>query len=300
MIRINDREFNWIVSSGASGFGGRGYLWEQPLKWTGLYNDQLFLHITKTITFLENKGNFFWFTPWKTINLIRDKEGSIVGTTNAVGLTNPGVDRWIKKYGRKLDSKKLPVVCSVSAPNDAWMDEIVRRIVRSKVDILGIEVNASCPNVSCINTRDIIESVEKVIEEGIPTLLKLSVVNDYKRILKEVGSKICGVSINSVPWRVIYGETSEDSSLVRSPLEKYGGGGVSGRIAQKYTWPMVKEVAEMGVPVIAPRVWSVEDVRRVKELGASAISFGSLFLVKPWMPSKIAREWDRLEKEEWV
>jgi len=70
-----------------------------------------------------------------------------------------------------------------------------------------------------------------------------------------------------------------------------GGGGVSGRPAQKFNWPAAKALAEQrALPVIGPDVMGARDMDRVRELGARATSFGTIHLLTPWKPTSIVAE----------
>lgn len=81
----------------------------------------------------------------------------------------------------------------------------------------------------------------------------------------------------------------------RSPLHRLekrvggGGGGVSGKPAQRFNWEAVDKLAEQGVlPVIGPSIMQYEDIGKMRRLGAKAYSFGAIHLpsypiwLKPW------------------
>jgi dihydroorotate dehydrogenase len=75
-----------------------------------------------------------------------------------------------------------------------------------------------------------------------------------------------------------------------SPLAHLGGGGVSGRVAQPFTWKLVKDLVALSeTPVIGPSVWRYQDIAELRLLGAKAISFGSLFMSRPWRPTLFVR-----------
>jgi len=118
----------------------------------------------------------------------------------------------------------------------------------------------------------------------------LSYGQPYLQIAKRVGGIVEAISINSVPWKVVFGNKP-------SPLAKYGGGGVSGKIAQPFTWKMVLELARgTSIPVIGASIWEYEDILRLKSLGASAYHLGAIFLPYPWRPSAYVKCWMREQK----
>ncbi len=154
-------------------------------------------------------------------------------------------------------------------------------------DLVGLEINASCPNTGddlLKNTDKIIESCEVVkAKTRFPIILKLSVVHDVHSIVREVTGLVGAFSINSVPWSVVFPGK-------RSPFAKLGGGGVSGKVAQPFTWRLLKQLVEMtDIPVIGPSVWDFEDIAALRALGAQAIAFGAVFLRYPWRPTRFIR-----------
>jgi len=165
--------------------------------------------------------------------------------------------------------------------------EMARRM--NDFDLVALEINASCPNTEggfLQNTEKVIMGCSAVKEVSrFPLILKVSVVHDVRLIFAGMDDEIIeAISINSVPWKTIF-------PCAKSPLEHLGGGGVSGRIAQAYTWGLVKDLVSLtSIPVIGPSVWEFEDIGRLREIGAKAISFGSIFLRYPWRPTQFVRK----------
>ncbi|MFA6526508.1 MAG: hypothetical protein WCT26_03820 [Candidatus Buchananbacteria bacterium] len=91
------------------------------------------------------------------------------------------------------------------------------------------------------------------------------------------------IDINSVPWTIVFPHR-------KSPLEKFGGGGVSGRVAQPFTWALAQKLARLtAIPVIWPSMWDYSDLHVARCLGAQAVSFGSVFIRYPWRPTQFVR-----------
>jgi len=280
MIRLsNGHVFKYMAASGALAFDGLGWPWERPLRWIGLLDETAFTTVIKTLTLKPRRGNLRWYNPFGCIRLISG------GTLNAVGLTNPGIEWWCREIGPRINSSKAPMMGSIlGEPKElALMMGML-----NDFDLVGIEINASCPNTRddlLVNTEKIIESCEVVKSiSRFPVILKLSVVHDIRNIVDGVKGLTEAFSINSVPWPVVFPGQ-------RSPLVHLGGGGVSGKVVQPYTWKLVKELSEMTmVPVIGPSVWNFEDIANLRDLGAKAISFGSVFLKYPWRPNLFIRK----------
>jgi dihydroorotate dehydrogenase (NAD+) catalytic subunit len=281
MIHLsNGFSFEYMAASGALAFDGRGWPWEQPLRWLGLLDPKLFAVVIKTLTHLPRRGNLRMYNPLGCIRLICQ------GTVNAVGLTNPGIEWWCNTITPEIEEHAIPLIGSIFSDNIDELAWMAKRISFAKLEAL--EVNTSCPNTRddlLGNTQKVIAGIIATRENtDFPLIIKLSVVQDYATIIKEVAGCIEAISINSVPWKVF----SPDQP---SPLQHLGGGGVSGRAVQRHTWEMVSNISKMtDIPVIGPSVWEYEDIARLRSLGAQAISFGSIFLRYPWRPTMFVRQ----------
>lgn len=289
MIELsNGHRFEYMAASGALAFDGKGWPWERPLKWLGAFDPFLFTCVIKTLTYNPRKGNLRWYN-YSPFGCIRFLQG---GTVNAVGLTNPGIDWWCKKIGPMVKREHGALVGSIfsDAPHAS---EAVNELVRmtwmlGRFDLVGLEINASCPNAG----HDMIQNAEHVVrcckavkeKSRFPIILKLSVMHDIRNIILGIEGVVEALSINSVSWIHIFPRR-------RSPLAHLGGGGVSGKAAQPFTWELVKRLVEItSIPVIGPSMWEFDDIRRLREMGAKAISFGSIFLRYPWRPTLFVRK----------
>lgn len=274
MIRLsNNHIFKYMTASGALGFNGKGWLKQQPLRWIGLIEPTFFTSVTKSLTLQPRKGNMRWYNPFRCVKFIPG------GVINAVGLTNPGIDWWRRKIGPKANSAKVPLVVSIfGEPGE--LAKMARML--DEFDLVGLELNVSCPNtgMSWPDAAEVVESCEAIrANSRFPLILKVSTVRNLKEIIKKTGYLVEAISINSIPWAMVFPER-------QSPLEKFGGGGVSGKAVQQFTWGLVRMIAGMTTtPVIGPSVWEFEDLEKIRKLGAKAISFGSIFLRYPWRPT---------------
>lgn len=287
MIKLsNGHEFEYMAASGALAFDGKGWPWEWPLRWMGLLDPSLFTVVIKTLTYKPRKGNLRWYNPFGCVRLIKG------GTVNSVGLTNKGYQWWCSKIGSKI-SKDMSLAGSIFCEDPDEVAEMA--LILSAFDLKALELNASCPNTE----GGVLDNSETIIKcclaakavTRLPLILKLSVVHDIVKIIPEVEGIIEAVSINSVPWNIIFPNK-------KSPLAHLGGGGVSGKAASPFTWDFAEIMAsKFSVPVIGPSVWDFEDIQELRELGSKAISFGSVFIPYPWRPTLFVRR--DMRKEEW-
>lgn len=307
MIKLsNGHCLEFVAASGSLAFDGRGWPWEWPLRWVGLLDPRLFTIVVKTVLLQPKKGNLQWHAPWRVVKLISEngetinpvlaflRPSMIDGAINAVGLTNAGLEHWLKKDYPVIENHGYNVIVSITGEEGRGCVEMARRLNEFR-NVVGIEFNASCPNTdpSLLEKSDMVVGVCHDIKQVCrhPLLLKLSYTQPYIQIAKETESIVEAISINSVPWNTVFPDKE-------SPLARYGGGGVSGRVAQPFTWQMVKGLArETNIPVIGASIWEYEDIERLRTLGAEAFHFGTVFMPYPWRPSIYVRKWKRGENK---
>lgn len=280
----NGHSFEFAAASGALAFDGEGWPWEKPLRWVGWLKPELFTIVVKSLTLKPRRGNLRWYNPLRCVRLLGE------GTVNAVGLTNPGIDEWVKEIYPKIEKSPWSFVCSIAGENIQEFMEMALRLKACKA-LKAIEINASCPNSPGElqgNTQAVIDAAKALkYVTDLPLMLKLSFTHDYVAIAKALEGTIEAININSVPWSSAFPEK-------KSPLEHFGGGGVSGKIVQKFTWKMVEDLArETSIPVIGASVWEYDDIQKCFDLGAKAIAFGSIFLRYPWRPTRFVQRWKK-------
>lgn len=276
-IRLsNGHILKYVAASGALAYDGKGWWYDQPFRWAGLLQEDLFTVVMKTVTFRPRRGNYRWWKPWDVLRFIPD------GTVNSFGLTNEGIDWLIRRVIPRLDSTCRLVPSIFGEPEE--LAEMTKTL--NDWDFAAVEVNASCPNTE---SDDLLRNAEKVVRgfEAVrknsrhPVIGKLSVAQDYGWIAEESTGLIEAIAINSVPWQIAFPDRP-------SPLAHHGGGGVSGKAAQPFTWKMVEELTKATkIPVIGPSVWEYSDIAKLRELGTRAVSFGALFLRYPWRPTDL-------------
>ena len=300
MIKLsNGHSFEFVAASGSLAFDGRGWPWEWPLRWAGKLDPHLFTIVTKTIMPEPWKGNLQWHAPFRVVKLLAEqgevlnpflflmRPDFLAGAVNAVGLTNDGLEMWLYRDYPVIERLGYKVIVSITREKGLSCKEMAM-LLKGLKNIVGIEYNASCPNTdpALLQNAELVArncfAIKKVSDY--PLLLKLSCVQPYVEIARAVQGTVEAVSINSVAWSVVYPDK-------KSPLANLGGGGVSGKIAQPFTWQMVSKLArETSTPVIGPSIWEYEDIQRLRMLGASAYHFGTIFF-HPWKPTNYVRRW---------
>lgn len=287
----NGHSFKYMVASGALAFDGKGWPWEWPLVWSRIIKPELFTIVLKTLTRHPRAGNLRWWKPWECVRLIRG------GSVNKIGLTNPGIDRWCNEVAPHLDFGKMHIVGSIFGDEQELVEmaEMLNRF-----NLVAVEVNPSCPN-----TGHALQTAEAVVGGVMavcrvsrhPVIVKVSVDQNYTVIADALKGFAQAISLNSVPWKTVFPHGPITPLAKLEAKVGGGGGGVSGKPAQKHNWRAVEELARQGaLPVIAPSIMEFDDLARVRALGASAVSFGAIHLRTPWKPTSIVMDVDRNER----
>jgi len=294
ILLSNGHVLERVIPSGALGFGVKGWWWERPLVWLGFIQPELFTVFIRTLTKdprLYPTSNLSWIRPWtwlpmspfSCVRLIDD------GSVNKINFWNPGFDAWAESIAPGIDFQKYAVGGSIYGKGS----ELVQMAEKfNRFDIKALEVNDSCPNTGrgleqAFTVIENVKNVKKVSRH--PIIVKVSVAQDYLAIADGLAGVAEAISLNSVPWEMVF--PGQQSPLIK--LEQRlggGGGGVSGKPAQRHNWMAVEALAKQGkIPVIASSIMEFEDIAYVIDhLGAKAWSAGAIhlpshrFWLHPW------------------
>ena len=207
------------------------------------------------------------------------------GMLNSIGLQNPGVDFFAENdlpFLRKFDTKIIVNACG------STIDEYVELAkVLNKLDIDGVELNLSCPNVKagCMafgNTyegvKEVTSRVRKVLDK--PLIVKLTPnVTDIASIAKAVeDAGADGVSlINTLLGMKI----DRDK---RKPVLANNTGGLSGPAIKPVAVRMVYQVSQaVKIPILGMGgIVNGDDAIEFMLAGATAISIGAGNFIDPY------------------
>jgi dihydroorotate dehydrogenase (NAD+) catalytic subunit len=286
MIKLtNGHKIDFCCASGALGFIGNGYFWEQPFRWFGFLRPEELTVITKTLTYFPRKGNLNYWCPWRCVQPIGG------GVVNAVGLTNGGYQWWIDQCYPKIKKLGYKVIVSI-APEKIDEARNMTYDFNQLDSIVGIEINLSCPNVK---QDDQVNYLCEVVDEFVkfsrhPTIVKLGIQLPYVEICRRLEGRVEAFDlINSVPWKTVFPNK-------KSPLIPYGLiGAASGKCIKQYAREALREVKKAGIktPIISGGGIDCygEVEYRINQLKADAISFGTIFMSQPWLPNSVAKAW---------
>jgi dihydroorotate dehydrogenase (NAD+) catalytic subunit len=285
MIRLSNGEsIEFLTGSGALGFDGRGWWWEYPLRWLRLLDPHDFAIVVKTLTLHPRKGNLRWYAPWRCVRLIPG------GTVNAVGLTNPGIEWWLRTGYPRMQRMGLQTIVSLYAESVEEAHQFARLL--APLRITAIELNASCPNVPHESTVSHVVPIAQALQAaGHPLIVKVGYDQPYVELAQALEGIADAIhAINAVPWRLVFPERA-------SPLAALGGGAVSGEPLRPFVREALGQLRRATrLPLIAGGgIYTLRDLEELWALGARAFSIGTLFLRAPWRPNQLVRQWRALQ-----
>ncbi|NTU98697.1 hypothetical protein HGA64_01675 [Candidatus Falkowbacteria bacterium] len=291
-----------FASSGAMNFAGQGWPYHEYYRHIPGFGFEGVTMITKTITLNRRYGNM----PLdKNLQPIETRPECIYVdflrglALNAVGLSGPGVR--VQLARNEWQRLERPFIISFSTVgetpeerNAEWR-EFLLLLKREIFSVrYGIELNISCPNTGHEQRVLIAEAKKKLriageILPNVPLIIKVSVEESPLTVAEIVYDTPCdAVDISNtlkwgrlpdrIDWEKLFGTKV-------SPLERFGGGGMSG----KYLLPLVDdwivEARRIGIEldiIGGGGIMHKADIKRLQKAGANGVSFGTMYMLRPW------------------
>ena len=218
------------------------------------------------------------------------------GMLNSVGLQNPGVDVFIKKYLPELKKNGNVIIANLAGATIDNYKAAAEKLDATDVDM--IELNISCPNVkqggatwgtTCEGAGSVTKAVRAVT--GKPVMVKLTPnvtnVTDIAKAVEAEGAD-CISLINTLLGMRIDIKT-------RRPVLHNNVGGFSGPaifpVAVRMVWQVANAVNIDVVGMGGITTW--EDAVEMMMAGAKAVQMGTAIFTDPFSPLKVI---DGLEK----
>ncbi len=207
------------------------------------------------------------------------------GMLNAIGLQNPGISGFIRKYPPIWESWRVPAIVNISAESVEDFEMMARRL-DDVPGVAAIEVNISCPNINaggfCFGwdaymSAEVTRAVRRATT--LPMIVKLSPgaidVVEIALAVEEAGADAVSL-INTLVGMAIDVDQ-------RQPVLANITGGLSGPAVRPVAVRMVYQVAgAVGIPVIGlGGIASVRDAIEFFMAGASAIQVGTAAFAQP-------------------
>jgi dihydroorotate dehydrogenase (NAD+) catalytic subunit len=230
--------------------------------------------VTKTITIKPRHGNL----PPRTCE-------TPCGMLNAIGLENPGMDKFIKEKLPFLKKLAIPVIVSIAAEESP--DEFTTLVKQLEMieEVSAIELNISCPNLQkdklisqdANDTFTVVSAVRKLTQKCLITKLSPNVTS-----ISEIALAAQNAGSDAVALINTLGGMSID---VNKRIPKLGAwvGGLSGPairpVAVKMVWEAYNKIK---IPIIG--MGGIIDTASALEFfiaGATAISVGTANFINP-------------------
>ncbi|HEV2107076.1 MAG TPA: dihydroorotate dehydrogenase [Thermomicrobiales bacterium] len=207
------------------------------------------------------------------------------GMLNAIGLQNPGIRGFVKKYPPIWEHWRVPAIVNISAESVSDY-AMMARILDEQPGIAGIEVNISCPNIAaggyCFGwdaamSADVTRAVRAATT--LPIIVKLSPgavdVAGVALAVEQAGADAISL-INTLVGMAI-------DVRRKRPVLANATGGLSGPAIKPVALRMVYQVASVvSIPVIGMGgIMGLEDALEFFMAGASAIQVGTLIFPQP-------------------
>jgi dihydroorotate dehydrogenase (NAD+) catalytic subunit len=237
--------------------------------------------VTKTITPLPREGN----APPR----IAETEH---GMLNAIGLANPGRERFLSEHLPRLQELGLPLWISVGG---FCADDYAETCAALR-DVQAIELNLSCPNVdeAADSASEIVAACRTAT--ALPLYAKLSAAHaDLPQVAHAVADAGAdGLSLINTMRGLALDPRTHEPALAR------GSGGLSG--------PSLKPIALHAVhacytatrlPIVGMGgVASAQDVVDMVACGARHVAFGTALFADPEVPRRVREELTGLDLDE--
>jgi dihydroorotate dehydrogenase (NAD+) catalytic subunit len=216
------------------------------------------------------------------------------GMLNAIGLQNPGIDGFIRKYPPTWEHWRVPAIVNISAESIEDYAMMARKL-DDVAGIAGIEVNISCPNIEaggfCFGwDARMSEAVTRAVREAttLPVIVKLSPgaldIMEIASAAEDAGADAVSL-INTLVGMTI------DLRTRRSKIANLTGG-LSGPAVKPVAVRMVYQVASVvKIPVVGiGGISGVQDALEFFMAGASAVQVGTAVFSTPSMLTRLIDE----------
>ncbi|HET8556118.1 MAG TPA: dihydroorotate dehydrogenase catalytic subunit [Gaiellaceae bacterium] len=233
---------------------------------------QLDAFVTKTVTPLPREGN----APPRIAETAH-------GMLNAIGLANPGRERFLADHLPRLRELGIPLWVSVGG----FCAEDYAETCALLAGIEAIELNLSCPNVdeAADSAAEIVAAARRATE--LPMYAKLSAAHPD---IAEVAQAVAAAGADGLSLINTLRAVAFDRKL--RPALARGSGGLSG--------PALKPVAlhavsachqETGLPIVGMGgIQTGRDALEFAACGARDIALGTVLFADPGAPSRVRAE----------
>ncbi|OGY92571.1 MAG: hypothetical protein A3H70_00745 [Candidatus Komeilibacteria bacterium RIFCSPLOWO2_02_FULL_48_11] len=250
-----------------------------------------------------------WFDFWRAITL------------NAVGLSGPGASALLARNLWQQRTKPFFISFMSVAPTcEERLAELSTFVVLLQLEMwrfcakFGLQTNISCPNVG-LDPRELIPEAHSALDIaavlGIPLVIKISVEADPQDAANIASHPQCDalcvgntVKFGRLPERIDWVGLFGTADPAKSPLAKYGGGGLSGPplfpVLCEWLW-QYRQIDQTTPISACGGIFRARDALWLFEnRGVNAVELGTVATLRPWRVQRIIHAVNRYftEKEE--
>jgi dihydroorotate dehydrogenase (NAD+) catalytic subunit len=234
---------------------------------------QLDAFVTKTVTPLPREGS----APPRIAETAH-------GMLNAIGLANPGRERFLAEHLPRLRELEIPLWVSVGG---FCADDYAETCVRLPADLEAAELNLSCPNVdeAADSAAEIVAACRRATR--LPLFAKLSAAHPD---VAEVGRAVAGAGADGLSLINTLRAVALDRHL--RPVLARGSGGLSGPALKPVALHAVSVCHEAtGLPIVGMGgIASGRDALEFHACGARDVALGTVLFADPGAPVRIRAE----------
>ena len=219
------------------------------------------------------------------------------GMLNAIGLQNPGIDGFIRKYPPVWESWDVPAIVNISAETVEDFAMMARKL-DDVPGVAALEVNISCPNIHaggfCFGwDAGMSAEVTRAVREAttLPIIVKLSPgaidIPEIAMAVEEAGADAISL-INTLVGMAI-------DTRTRRPKLANTTGGLSGPAVKPVALRMVYQAAQaVRIPIVGlGGITTLSDALEFFMAGASAIQIGTAVFSSPTVLTRLIDELGR-------
>lgn len=298
--------------AGVRGFGLEGYWYHSYVPGGLSFEGSTF--VAKTVTAHPNQGNMdlrvFHYTPedyFPDCIYVDFFRGIAL---NSVGLANPGIQDFLnRKRWQKIWAPFFISFMTLGNSEDEYLreTEFFKKVLKRSLPFfssrkVALQLNVSCPNVGADMSAVVKKAISQLTilgELDMPIVVKLNLLVTPEEAVRIARHPRCdGISIaNTVPFGKHYDEKFWKRLFPKgSPLlkrnEKYGGGGLSGKVLLPEVADWVRRFRKLdsGTYINAGGgIMRASNVEVLLNAGANSISFATVAMLRPWRVKGIIR-----------
>jgi dihydroorotate dehydrogenase (NAD+) catalytic subunit len=235
---------------------------------------QLDAFVTKTVTPLPREGS----APPRIAETAH-------GMLNAIGLANPGRDRFLAEHLPRLSELGVPIWVSVGGFTAGDYAETCSALRRDEV--AAIELNLSCPNVdeAADSAAEIVAACRRAT--GLPLYAKLSAAHPD---VAEVARAVAAAGADGLSLVNTLCAVALDRHL--RPVLARGSGGLSGPALKPIALHAVSVCHEAtGLPIVGMGgIEAGRDALEFAACGARDVALGTVLFADPGAPARVRTE----------